>query len=299
MQFRHRKSILLCLRREVLVSEGVLCTAAAAAAAAAAAVGSDSAPSGSRPTASISRPSQRTSSLTAAVRLPHQTVSAAQQPAPLDAMYADGATLAVSGKAQSVLLSGSMCTPPLRPLGAIQLGPLTQASRIPSAQTRSRSGHVRPILSRAQGRCGMAGKRVPAVWRPLAAPRYLPVPGWTRDPAMPQSATCYFAGWRRWAAEVFRGFELEASHAVCSAVWSVQTSLCAAPAPAVACSTLCQSAVAMWECNALTGRHRDPGAAVTGERGTTAASQAADAATAVGAAACLLSGAHLHPLHAE
>lgn len=93
--------------RHVLVSEGLLCPAAAAAAA------DDDADSAATAAYINSKPA----TLAPATLAAHKTLPAAE------VLYADGCTIAVSGTAQPILLSGSMCNPPLRPLAAVWRGP--------------------------------------------------------------------------------------------------------------------------------------------------------------------------------
>lgn len=58
----------------------------------------------------------------AAVAAAQQGADAAARGAPpAELLYSDGCTLAVSGTAQPLLLSGSMCNPPQRPLGEISV----------------------------------------------------------------------------------------------------------------------------------------------------------------------------------
>lgn len=120
------------------MSEGALCTAAAAAAANSTAATSDAAAAASAAEAApgnLSTPGlpqiaasalpsnqqQRRSDGAAPVAVTATVRDAAAKALPPAVLlYADGCTLAVSGAAQPLLLSGSMCNPPQRPLGRTQ-----------------------------------------------------------------------------------------------------------------------------------------------------------------------------------
>jgi hypothetical protein len=105
--------------REVLVSDGPLCTAVSAAAAVKASAASDTAgqeePAGSMTNSAAGSMPRRSRDAVAATPAAAGQLEAAAAKAEL--LCCDGCTLAVSGTAQPLLLSGSMCNPPLRPLG--------------------------------------------------------------------------------------------------------------------------------------------------------------------------------------
>ena len=106
--------------REVLVSDGPLCTAVTAAAAAeVSAADTTAGQEAAAGTGSAGGTETPGGAPTVVARAAAGKQEAAAAGAEL--LYCDGCTLAVSGAAQPLLLSGSMCNPPLRPLGGISL----------------------------------------------------------------------------------------------------------------------------------------------------------------------------------
>jgi hypothetical protein len=105
----------------VLVSDGPLCTAVSAVAAAkVSAAGTTGGQEAAARTGSAGGATPRRSRGVAATAA--APAAAGQQEAAAaraELLCCDGCTLAVSGAAQPLLLSGSMCNPPLRPLGGI------------------------------------------------------------------------------------------------------------------------------------------------------------------------------------
>lgn len=105
--------------REVLVSDGPLCTAVSAAEAAkASATGNTAGREGATGIHGVdgAMPRRSRGAAAAAPAAIGQQEAAA---AGAELLCCDGCTLAVSGAAQPLLLSGSTCNPPLRPLGGV------------------------------------------------------------------------------------------------------------------------------------------------------------------------------------